>query len=639
MRKFTLLFAMVLFVGGAFAQTTKSTPATKGSGETFYLQTFDWGNPADPKGWTAPDGFYFEDFLDVGFNWEWWPPGDSLNASWTHEPALQSNTPDDGYLCNFVDLYNTEAGTEQNLDNTVVFPPFDCSDKTSVIVRYLTHFMCYSVSHMYLEISVDDWVHSAIYDVSFGTGHKDRPNDAAPGQPAVFEANITDVAAGMPNVLMKLHWLDTRLYFWLVDDFELAEAYDNDLRIKHFTVEWDNGDPNSKEAFTYMIPKSQLDGTGGYFNWEASVMNFGEMDQEDVYLDLTITKNNEVIWEKTTDPWFVVPILEIDTAQIADKFVPEDFGHYKVHMDFKQTQEEQTPENDEVDFFFHVTDSIYSRSDDTSELAWSMTFESYATDNTSNEDYFSGSIFPIRGDCEVNSISVYIQGGLADGLIEYQFQLYYVPVGEEDETPIKWLVSPDIITLDSSMFNTWVTLPFDKDGESEFLKAGDLVYAGISQWNWHENHLLRRNYGLQIGTDRTVQQVETSSVSIYEGGIRTGLGDFFGKRNLMCRLNINDHSNIIDNVDVSSAISSLGQNYPNPFKQTTEISYELANGSNVMIEVMDLSGRQVMEVNEGFKPAGKHTKVLNVGNLDAGIYFYTLKADGFTETKRMIVSD
>lgn len=45
----------------------------KGSGEIFYSETFDWGNPDDPKGWTAPEGFYMEDHTeeDLGFNFTW----------------------------------------------------------------------------------------------------------------------------------------------------------------------------------------------------------------------------------------------------------------------------------------------------------------------------------------------------------------------------------------------------------------------------------------------------------------------------------------------------------------------------------------------------------------------------------------
>ena len=639
MRKFTLLLAMLGLVCVSFGQT-KSQPATKGDGSVFWTHTFGWGNPADPKGWTAPEGFFMEDPADIGFNWHWWPGTDSLVANWTSEPPFKSTTAADGFLCLFLDKYNKDNGnSEINLvDNAVVFPVLDFSAHTSVVISYETHFMAYSITDMYLDITTDNWVHAATYNVDFGCGHKDRPNDAAPGMPTIFEANITDVAAGAPVVQWRIRWTNTRLYFWNIDDFKLAEAYNNDLRIRHFTVEWENNDPNQMMSGFFMIPKSQLKPDIGFMNFRASALNFGEFDQEDVYMDLSITKNNQIIWQKQTDPLFVLPLLNTDTAWVYDKFIPTDFGHYKVKYDFKQSQAEQSPENDQAEFFFHVTDSVYSRSDDTPDLAWSYGFERYTTALFANEDYFTGSIFPIYADCEVNSVSTYMMGGPTDGLIEFQFQLWLKPIGEEDETAFKLLTS-EIFTLGPEHKDKWITLPFEKDGESEFLFAGDLVYAGISYWDWHEDYLFRRKSGMRIGTDRTVKMVASTAVGIYDGNEESGLGNFVGRRNLMCRLNINDHSNIIDAVDVTGALSTLGQNYPNPFKQSTEISYELANGADVTIEVMDLTGRKVMEINEGQRAAGKHTAVLNAAGLEAGVYFYTLKAGNFTETKRMMISE
>jgi hypothetical protein len=82
----------------------------------------------------------------------------------------------------------------------------------------------------------------------------------------------------------------------------------------------------------------------------------------------------------------------------------------------------------------------------------------------------------------------------------------------------------------------------------------------------------------------------------------------------------------------------LDQNFPNPFSGSTEIAYELANVSEVSFSIMDLSGRRVMEFNEGNMPAGKHTFKLESGSLEAGIYFYTIKAGNFVQTKQMVVT-
>jgi hypothetical protein len=640
MRKFTLLFALAVLLTAVSASA--QTPGTKGNGQVFFSETFGWENPADAKGWTAPAGFYFLDPLDIGYNFVWWPAGVGFVNRLTQDPPLNSTTKENGCLANFLEEYNQGGDLVVNLDNSVGFPMLDCSQHSSVVVRYQTHFMAYCAylnlrAEMYLEVTVDNWVHAASYSVNFGAGHKQRPLDKPKGEPALMEVNISDVAAGMPNVQMRLRWTNTRLYYWAIDDFEVAEALNNDLSMKYVKMEWDDNNPDVTMGWIHNVPKSQLDGIGGFMNFESAALNFGEFDQEDVYLDLDITKGGNSVWHKTSVPSDVY-VLTVDTALIADKYSPVDYGHYLVSMEFKGKEVDDSPANNKRVIPFNVTDSVYSRSDNTNDLAWSYSKERYNQDATSNEGHFAGSIFPIFGDCEVSSISTFIAGGKADYLTTYRFALWYVPLGQDDESPFE-LLTTEMIDLDSSDFDTWVTLELEKDGESEFLKKGDLVYAGIQYWNMNEDYLVRRNKGLEIGSDNSVVLTDAVAIGIYDGNIDSGLESYAGRMNLMCRLNLNDHGNLIDGLDQSLASAALEQNFPNPFSRTTEIAYELVNGSEVTFEVMDLTGRKVMQTNEGMKPAGKHSFTLETKNLEPGVYFYSLKAGSFVQTKQMVIVD
>ena len=633
MKKFTLLTALagLLTVSAAQAQT----PGTKGNGQVFFSETFGWENPADPKGWTAPTGFYFLDPKDQGTNFVWWkgPFVDKL----TQDPMLQSTTKDNGCIALFMEPFNVNSTVEIKVDNSVVFPVMNCSSHSSVVARYETHFMGSSPVDMFLEVTVDNWVHSASYKVNFGCGHKDRPLDYPKGKPAIMEVNISDVAAGMSNVQMRLHWMNSAYYYWAVDDFTLAEAYNNDMKISYVQMEWDDNDPNTTMAWIHNIPKSQLDGTNGFVNFQTTVLNFGEYDQEEVYLDLDITKGGNSVFHRMS-PKKDLSVLVVDTVDIAEKYSPADYGHYKVAMEFKSKFTDEKPADNKREVFFNVTDSVYSRSDDTNELGWSFTKERYNAALVANVGYFNGTIFPIFNDCEVSSISVFIAGGKADEFINYRFSLYFVPVGQTDPTPFE-ILSTETIQLDSADFNTWVTMALDKDGETEFLKKGSLVYAGITFDNTNAEYLVRRNKGLEIGTDNSVKLTESTAMGFYDGAWETGLGDFIGKRNLMIRLNLNDHGNRIDGMDNKLLTASLGQNYPNPFSRSTEIAYELAGGSEVSFAVMDLTGRKVMEINKGMMPAGRHTFTLETRDLEAGVYFYTMKAGNFMQTKQMVIAE
>gem|GEM_PF-3100533 len=79
----------------------------------------------------------------------------------------------------------------------------------------------------------------------------------------------------------------------------------------------------------------------------------------------------------------------------------------------------------------------------------------------------------------------------------------------------------------------------------------------------------------------------------------------------------------------------LNQNYPNPFNPSTQITYELPQQSDVLLEVFDMSGRQVATlVNESVN-AGTHTVNFNATNLSSGVYMYRLQAGRTVLTKKL----
>ncbi len=82
---------------------------------------------------------------------------------------------------------------------------------------------------------------------------------------------------------------------------------------------------------------------------------------------------------------------------------------------------------------------------------------------------------------------------------------------------------------------------------------------------------------------------------------------------------------------------SLSQNYPNPFNPSTKINYDLPYDSKVSIKIFDMSGREAATVVNEFKTAGYYTADINASSLSSGVYFYTINADNFSATKKMIL--
>jgi hypothetical protein len=81
----------------------------------------------------------------------------------------------------------------------------------------------------------------------------------------------------------------------------------------------------------------------------------------------------------------------------------------------------------------------------------------------------------------------------------------------------------------------------------------------------------------------------------------------------------------------------LGQNYPNPFNPTTKISYRLEKRGLVTLKVYDLIGNEVTTLINQEQSAGLHQVDFNASELSSGLYFYSIKANGFTQTKKMIL--
>jgi len=81
----------------------------------------------------------------------------------------------------------------------------------------------------------------------------------------------------------------------------------------------------------------------------------------------------------------------------------------------------------------------------------------------------------------------------------------------------------------------------------------------------------------------------------------------------------------------------LSQNYPNPFNPSTSIEFSIPQESFVELKVFDVLGNEVVNLINEEKDQGVYTVTFNASGLSSGIYFYTLRADGFVQTKKMLL--
>lgn len=81
----------------------------------------------------------------------------------------------------------------------------------------------------------------------------------------------------------------------------------------------------------------------------------------------------------------------------------------------------------------------------------------------------------------------------------------------------------------------------------------------------------------------------------------------------------------------------LHQNYPNPFNPTTEIDFAIPVSGFVSLKVYALTGKEVWVVVNEFLNEGNYRYSFDATGLASGVYFYTMSAGEFKETKMMSV--
>lgn len=84
-------------------------------------------------------------------------------------------------------------------------------------------------------------------------------------------------------------------------------------------------------------------------------------------------------------------------------------------------------------------------------------------------------------------------------------------------------------------------------------------------------------------------------------------------------------------------VFALMQNYPNPFNPSTTIRYAIPEESFTSIKVYDMLGNEVSTLVNEEQSAGIYETDFNSDGLSSGMYFYTLKAGNYIETKKMLL--
>jgi uncharacterized lipoprotein YddW (UPF0748 family) len=88
----------------------------------------------------------------------------------------------------------------------------------------------------------------------------------------------------------------------------------------------------------------------------------------------------------------------------------------------------------------------------------------------------------------------------------------------------------------------------------------------------------------------------------------------------------------------TAATATLEPAFPNPFSESTQISFRLAAASEVTVQVLDVTGRVVSRLSQGRLNAGPHRFTLSAGTLPAGLYVVRLTTAGSTYQQKVMLT-
>ncbi len=172
----------------------------------------------------------------------------------------------------------------------------------------------------------------------------------------------------------------------------------------------------------------------------------------------------------------------------------------------------------------------------------------------------------------------------------YGFEIEATKTSLETRNNGKFLVSPKPI---------WEKIGFVK-GNGNTNSRKSYTYLGFIGGSGYKNFRIK-----QISTDENIHYSDIVSVSKPENN--------------------------------PSGVTKLFPNYPNPFNPSTQISFSLAETSQVNVSIYNALGQKVAELVNGNMSAGTHKVEFDGSKLSSGFYVYRLETPNYSKTMKMLL--
>ena len=136
---------------------------------------------------------------------------------------------------------------------------------------------------------------------------------------------------------------------------------------------------------------------------------------------------------------------------------------------------------------------------------------------------------------------------------------------------------------------------------------------------------------------RAIPVIPTIASNSSQGGQMIALGNMLNSYNngtLTPNCSNGGNRMLQNNSSITNSLSI----YPNPFSNSTTISFSLSQSQKVSLKIFDVSGRLVSTLADKVFESSENEIVWNAADVNAGIYFLQFQSAENLETEKLIVT-
>lgn len=405
---------------------------------------------------------------------------------------------------------------------------------------------------------------------------------------------ILEAAANTTTVYVQFRWTtrfpsDPSLnawttFGWKIDDVEFITKPDNDAKV--VSSYW-----GTNGLKYYRVPLTQV----AEVDFSADVVNSGQNELKTTTFSVDV---NTGAWMESSASQDVMPNDTVTFTTLP--YIPSALGTYSSAYSIIHDSIDDVPSNNLIAATsFEVTNFTFARDNN------SMNGYTFVNDST---EYEVGNYFEVTVPQTVYAVDV-VLSDQSEVDSEFSALIYEDTGGDSYIDAMQYVTESMIVLSEASMFGNVTTLNLVQPVE---LEPGKSYYVVVISYD-----------GL---------------LNISTGGLSDGYSYLWNDNQLalqnltpVIRLNFDPSVSLTEN-ELLNNVSV----FPNPSTNDAKVEFNLANASDVTINVTDITGKTVETIKLGNVNAGVSSANLNVANYATGIYNVVITTNETSVTSKLI---